>query len=320
MKPVTVLALLSPLLLSGCLGSGAHPLQGYVEGTYVYVSPDATGRIVELAVDGGTPVAAGALLFRLDDSDQKEAVAAAEARLAEAEAQLDNLRSGKRNEEIAVLQAQLAQGQAELNSAGDDYKRQIALRERQVVAQSAVDEAKRRLDTAQAIVDAANRQLDVAKLPARPGEITAAERNVAAQQAMLAQAKTGLERRILKAPASALVEETFFEPGELVSAGQPVVSLLPDANKKARFFLPEPSLAGVKIGDPVAISCDGCAAGLGGTVTFIATEAEFTPPVIYSREAREKLVYRVEAKLLGEAARLKVGQPIDVRIGPATGS
>lgn len=154
----------------------------------------------------------------------------------------------------------------------------------------------------------------VAKLPARPEEIAAAERNVAAEDARLAQALIQLKRRRLIAPAEGQVDQTFFEPGERVSAGQPVVSLLPNANRKVRFFLPETELSRINIGDRIEVSCDGCVDGLTAEIDRIATEAEFTPPILYSKSSREKLVYRIEARPQGNAAALKVGQPVDVRL------
>jgi HlyD family secretion protein len=303
------------IALAGCSPSGdGATLQGYVEGTYVYIAPEASGRIVSLAATAGAPVAAGAILVRLDDADEKAAVSGGEARLAQAEAQLANLRSGKRPEEIAVIVAELEEARTAFNSAENDYRRQLVLREKAVVPQSAVDDAKTRRDTAEAHVTATERQLDVARLPARPEEIAAAERNVAAQEAALAQARIALDRRTLTAPAAAEVEETFYQPGEVVPAGQPILSLLPDANKKIRFFLPEPRLDGIRIGGRVAMSCDNCPAGLFAEITFVSTEAEFTPPVIYSRDNREKLVFRVDARPLDAAAALKVGQPVDIHL------
>jgi len=307
------------LLLAACSAMGNGPVQGYVEGTYVYVSPDHAGRIVARPASAGQQVAAGDVLVRLDDADEVEAVAGAEARLAQAEAQLANLRSGMRPVEISVIEAQLTEARANFDLAEEEYQRQLILREKGVVSQAAVDNAKARRDAAAASVNAIEHQLEVAELPARPEEITAAERNVAAEQAAVAQSKIALERRTLKAPESGLVEETFFEPGEYASAGEAVVSLLPDANRKIRFFVPEPRLAGVTIGSRVRIACDNCADGLEGEVDFVASAAEFTPPVIYSRGVRDKLVFRVEARPLGEAARLKVGQPVDVTL-PAAGA
>jgi HlyD family secretion protein len=309
-----VLLVLAALALAACSEDRDMRLQGYIEGTYLYVSSDAAGRIVERPVTAGAEVAAGAVLVRLDDSDERQAVAGAEARLAQAEAQLANLRSGKRPVEISVIAAQLSEAQANFALAEEEYQRQLVLLERGVIAQAAVDNAKARRDAAEASVRAIEHELEVAELPARPEEITAAEKNVAAEQAALAQARNALERRTLTAPEAALVEETFFEPGEYAQAGAAIVSLLPEANRKVRFFVPEPRLASVAIGSRVGIACDGCPAGLEGEVTFVASAAEFTPPVIYSKDVRDKLVFRVEARPLGEAARLKVGQPVDVTL------
>jgi HlyD family secretion protein len=269
--------LLPVLLVLAACSDTAAPLQGYVEGTYVYVSAEDGGRVVERHATAGARVAAGDVLFTLDDANQKQAVAGAEARLAEARAQLANLRTGQREEEISVLAANLASAQTTLHNADDDYHRKLLLLDKGVVSQSVVDTAR---DTAQAQADAAERTLEVARLPARPEEITAAEKNVTAEEASAAQAKIALERREIKAPATGLVEETFYEPGELVAAGQPVVSLLPDANRKVRFFLPERQLASVSPGKEIGIGCDGCATGLRATVDFVATAAEFTPPII----------------------------------------
>jgi HlyD family secretion protein len=309
-----VIALFAPLLLAGCFGSGGQELQGYVEGTYVYVSAESAGRIVERPVAAGDMVEEGAVLARLDDSDEKEAVSGAEARLAQAKAELANLSSGKREEEISVIAARLAEARATFNLAEEDYRRKLVLRERGIVSQSVVDDAKAKRDTADSNANAIERELIVARLPARPEEISAAERNVAAEEAALAQAKIQLAWRVLKAPAAGRVEETFYEPGERVSEGQPVVSLLPDANRKIRFFLPETELSRARIGQRIEVACDGCAEGLAAEIDLVATEAEFTPPILYSTDSRDKLVFRVEARPLDKAAELKVGQPVDVRL------
>jgi len=306
------------MALAACFGGGTPAIQGYVEGTYVYVSAEASGLVVERPVTAGDTVTEGALLARLDDADQKEAVAGAQARVAQAKAQLANLQSGKRAEEISVIAAQLQEALSALNLAEENYQRQSALQARGIVPQSTVDDAKAKRDANKASSEAIERQLEVAKLPARPEEITAAERNVAAEEASLAQASIQLERRRLTAPAPGRVEETFYEVGERVSPGQPVVSLLPDANVKVRFFLPEEKLAAVKIGETVAVSCDGCADGLTAVIDLIATDAEFTPPVLYSKDSRTKLVFRIEAKPQGAATALKPGQPIDVRLEPGS--
>ena len=312
-----VLAAMAALMLAGCGGNGST-VQGYVEGTYVYVSPDAGGRLITRPAIAGARVAEGDVLFTLDDADQKQAVAGAEARLAQAEAQLADLQTGQRPEEIDVLDANLRAARTAFTQADDDYTRQLSLLQKGVVAQSVVDNAKAKRDAAAAQADAAQQQLLVGKLPARAEEMDAAEKNVAAVQADLAQAKIALDRRQVKAPAAGLIEETFFEPGEMTAAGQPVLSLLPDANRKVRFFVPERALASVAVGKQVSVSCDGCPTGLRAEVEFVASQAEFTPPIIYSKDSRDKLVFRVDAKPDGDATSLKVGQPLDITLGPAS--
>jgi len=307
-------AVVAALILAGCSGNNSPDYQGYVEGTYVYVSAESAGRIVERPVAAGDIVEEGATVARLDETEQKEAVAGAEARLAQAKAELSNLQSGKREEEISVIAAQLSEARANYNLAEEDYRRKLVLREKGIVAQSVVDDAKAKRDTAQASVEAVERELIVAKLPARPEEIAAAERNVAAEEAAVAQARIQLDWRTLTAPEAGRVEETFFERGERVNAGQAVVALLPRANRKVRFFLPEEKLSQAKIGETVSVSCDGCADGLTAEIDLIATEAEFTPPVLYSKDSRDKLVFRIEARPIGAAMDIKVGQPVDVRL------
>lgn len=302
------------LLLSGCFWSSEAPLQGYVEGTYVYVAAESGGRVTTRPAVAGTRIVEGDLLFTLDDAEQRQSVAESEARLAQAQAQLANLKTGQRPEEIAVLEAELARVRSTFANLDEEYRRMAQLRENGIVAQSVVDAAKTARDEAEAQVEAAERQLEVAKLPARPEEIAAAERNVAAQEAALAQARILLDRREIKSPAGGLLAETYFEPGELVTMGQPVVSILPDQNRKIRFFVPEARLSQFKPGDTISVACDRCPDGLTAEVTFVSTQAEFTPPIIFSRDSREKLVFRIDARPLADAAMLNVGQPVDVRV------
>ncbi|MEQ1808116.1 MAG: HlyD family secretion protein, partial [Burkholderiaceae bacterium] len=116
------------------------------------------------------------------------------------------------------------------------------------------------------------------------------------------------------APADARISETFFRVGEWVGAGQPVLALLPPGATKARFFVPESELAGVAVGQSVSVSCDGCGAPIAARIDFIATQPEYTPPVIYSNSQRARLVFMVEARPdAKDSTRLRPGQPVDVR-------
>jgi HlyD family secretion protein len=131
-------------------------------------------------------------------------------------------------------------------------------------------------------------------------------------KARLDAARTRLARRKVASPVTGTVEQVYFRPGEVVAAGRPVVALLPPGNLKVRFFVPQGALPAIALGDKVRVACDGCAQNLSAKVGFIARQAEFTPPVIYSLEERAKLVFMVEA-LPDDPAAFRVGQPVQVR-------
>jgi HlyD family secretion protein len=310
--------LLLPLLfvLTACGNGGDPTFQGYVEGDFVAVAPEVGGRIVERTVRRGDRVEAGDLLFRLDDAEATAAVQQAEAELERAKAELANLREGQRPPEIAVIEAQIAEAQAALDKARRDFDRQEALFERRVVSEAQLDQAREAITVAEARVASAERQKDVAELPARTPQIEAAERAVQAADAALSQARTRLAKYHVSAPATGRIEDTYYDQGEVASAGSPVVSLLPDGHRKVIFFVPEGERAKLVIGEGVAIGCDGCPDGITAELAFLGTEAEFTPPVIFSRETRDKLVFRAEAHLPADST-LPLGQPVDVSVGGA---
>jgi HlyD family secretion protein len=289
------------------------PWHGYVEAEFVDVGAEETGRVTAITVQRGDHVAKGDLLFRLDDGDAAAARDEAAARVRAAEAELADLRTGRRSEEIAAIEAQVAAAEATLDTAREDLKRRSKLFDRGVIAEASFEEARERHDVARARLAEISHQLAVARLPARPHKVEAAQRNVEAAAAVLARAESRLARLAPAAPVAARVEDVFFRTGELVTAGRPVVRLLPADNLKVRFFVPEPELGGIAVGDPVRLACDGCGEPLEGTISFIAETSEFTPPVIYSVSARHKLVFLVEARPRAPG-RLKVGQPVDVRL------
>jgi HlyD family secretion protein len=132
-------------------------------------------------------------------------------------------------------------------------------------------------------------------------------------KANLEWSKTRLARRRAVSPADGTIQEVYYRPGETVPPGRAVISLLPPGNLKIRFFVPEALLPGIKYGQTVEVSCDGCEKGLTAKVTFIAKSAEYTPPVIYSREERAKLVFLIEARP-AHPEKFRVGQPVTVTL------
>lgn len=284
---------------------------GYAEGEYVRVAPREGGTLAERPIRRGDRVAPGAILARLEDGSERAGLADAHARLGQAEAQLANLRKGRRTPEIDALEAQRAQAEATARLSEAQYRRQTRLPAGQVVSVDRIEQARAAFERDRARVSELAADIALARMAARDDEIDAAEAAVAVARAGVEQAEWRLGQRTLRAPTAALVFDTLFEPGEFVPAGSPVATLLPPGNVKLRFFVPEAARAGMSVGQAVAIACDGCPDGLGGTVSYVSPQAEFTPPVIYSRESRSKLVYMVEARL-ADGGRLDPGQPVEV--------
>lgn len=301
------------LLLGACDDPEPQGYLGYVEADTLYIGADEAGRVEEMSWHEGDLIAAGQILFRLDDSLQKVRVAAAEAALAKAEAELTRLKDPRQMpQEIAVLEAGLTRAKALRDLAEADLARQATLVKAGTVSQATYDRALAERNARLAEVTELERQIVVAGLPARAAEIAGAQQNVAAHQAELDQAKLFYARRQVVAPASGVIQEIYYRPGEVVEAGKAIVALLPPAAIKLRFYVPEGDLAKISIGQTVSATCDGCAEPISARITFIAREAEFTPPVIYSLEERAKLVFLVEAQP-EKPELLRLGLPLTVQ-------
>jgi HlyD family secretion protein len=299
------------LLLSACNRDASTSWQGYAEGEYVYVAAPRSGRLLELAVRKGEEVNAGALLFRLDPEPEATAVVEAQRRLEQAGFRRDDLGSGERPSEIAALVAQREQARAARDLAQTELLRQESLFSENVTSREQLDRSRAALKQTRAVVAELDARLITARLGGRSGQRLALSAEAAALGEALRQAEWNLSQKSPLAPQSALVFDTLFELGELVPAGTPVVVLLPAAGRKARFYVPEPQLAALHPGDRVKVRFDG--GELLASISFISPQAEYTPPVIYSRDSRSKLVYLVEARPdPAGAARLKPGQPLEV--------
>lgn len=283
------LACAALLALAGCAKPESDVLAGYGEAQYVYLGPMDGGRVATLNVKEGDVVAEGAVLAELDRARVNAAAQGAGSNVA---AQAGSARAL----EEAVRRAEADAALSRANLA----------RSRQLFEKGFV--AKARLD----IDVASSRAADAAVSQARAERAAGAQRTGSAS----ADARIARERvsdAAIRAPAAGRVERIFRRPGEIVGAGEPVLALLPPGNMKVRFFAPEPRLAEFKLGARVAISCDGCAADLTGRVSFVATEPQFTPPVIYSLEERDKLVFLVEA-IPDQPDAIRPGLPVDVRL------
>lgn len=286
---------------------------GYVEAEYAYVAPPQNGWITSMAVREGDRVEVGDLLFELDKDRERAVLAEAEDRVTQASAQSADLRTGARPAEIAALEAQLENAQAQLELAQADHDRTIPLVEKGAVAAAVGDRAKSDLDRARAQVKAAEESIRVAKLGGREAARTAAEASAEAATAALEQAAWQLEQRSVAARRSGRIELVAGREGEFATVGQTVLAILPDDALKVRFFVPLDIVQRLENGDAVQLAADGVAEPVAAPISFIATEPEFTPPVIYSKDVRDKLLFAVEARLPPDAG-LRPGLPVDVRL------
>lgn len=263
--------------LGGCGSRDESLFQGYAEGEFVRVAAPYAGMLSELSVQRGAQVKAAAPLFMLEQENERAARGEAEERLRQAGAQHDQARAALRLSE---------------NNFRSDRK---------LAATGFI--SSRQLDTSRAALERDREQ------------VRSLEAQVKALSAVLKQAEWKLAQKSVNAPVTGLVQDTLFVPGEWVPAGSPVVSLLPPQNIKVRFFVPEQRLGALRIGQTVTVNCDKCGASLAAHISYIAPQAEYTPPVIYSKENRDKLVFLIEAKTSPvDAVKLHPGQPVDVKL------
>lgn len=286
---------------------------GYIEGEYVYVAPKRGGLITELLVVDGQQINAGDLLYRLDFDKEQQALAAAEARLAAAKAILLDKTQGERSEELQIIQEKLRNAEAERNLARLKYTRTLELLGRNIVSASQRDQDLAAMNMAEANVRRLTAELAVARLPQRDARIEAARQDMTAAEAAVLQAKVDLDDRTIRAPYAGRIERVFLQVGEFANGGAAVISLLPPENVKVRFYIPEPQRTDMRVGDKVIVNCSGCTQDYSATISYLSSEVEHTPPVIFSLEERAKLVFLVEARLETPEGLLP-GQPVDVRL------
>lgn len=310
---IATLAIACTLL--ACSAEKTSSYQGYVEGEYVHVASPVAGRLDRLLVQRGQVVAAKAALYELEAEQEEAAVRQAEEQLKAAQAQLADLKQGKRTPEVGVVQAQLAQAIAAQAQAEQQLARDDAQFKAGGIAQAQLDESRANAAIKAARVRELSGQVDVSRMPARADQVQAQAAQVEAARAAVSQASWKLRQKRVAAAQGGLVSDTLFREGEWVPAGSPVVRLLPPTNVKVRFFVPEAIVGGIKPGRGVTVHCDGCGADIGLAVSYVANDPEYTPPIIYSNETRAKLVFMVEARASkDDGPRLRPGQPVAVTL------
>ncbi|HEY4251243.1 MAG TPA: HlyD family efflux transporter periplasmic adaptor subunit [Roseomonas sp.] len=301
-------------------GAGPPAWQGYAEADFVRVAPTQQGMLTAIHVARGDRVAAGARLFDQDDTSDRAARDQAAHQLDEAARQLANLQAPARPTEIEQAEANLADARANQERLEVDLQRTENLARSGNASLQSRDQF--RADHASAVARVRGLDAALAQMrqpTGREDQIRAQMATVEAARAAVAMADWRLAQRHVEAPADAIVADVLARPGETLAAGVPAVALLPPGNIFIRFFVPQAMLSQVHRGDRVALACDNCPAGLLGTVDFIAPQAEYTPPLIYSNESRSKLVFLMQARPAPDQATLfNPGQPVTVRpLAPA---
>lgn len=295
-----LIAIFGLCVLAAC-GDKADAFHGYAEGKFVMLAPETTGRVKAVAALEGAHVEAGALLFQLEDTAEQAALEAARAGAEAAGARFDDAAAGGRKQEIAAAREQLSQGQAVQERARKDRLRAQELFQSGTIAKAQLDAAIAAAEAANAQVAELRQRLTLVELPARDAQLlslTASAREAAAQAQGAADA---LRRRAVAAPTAGKVERVVRHPGDLASSSMPVMRFLPDGQMIAVLYIPAPRLAQTPVGTKLAIACDGCPADATAEISAIASEPEFTPPVIYSDSERARLVFRAEARFSGFA-------------------
>ncbi len=313
------LVLAGLLALAGCGREQPTAYQGYVEGEFVYVAGKIGGRLDELRVARGDRVAAGDMLFVLEHEFEAQAVAQASADLRQAQDTLRDREKGLRPEEIAQIVADLKNARAASALSELQARRRTELYKKDVIAKEDMDIARTTSERDRQTVRDQEARLATGYLASRIDQIRAAQAAVEAAAAVLGQAQWNLDEKTQQAGVGGLVFDTLHYQGEWVAAGSPVVALLPPENVKARFFVPEAVAGSLAVGQAIRVACDGCGQPAQAVISFISPQVEYTPPVIFSQEFREKLVIMVEARFAPDVARrMHPGQPLDVTLDTAT--
>lgn len=289
-------------------------LGGYIEGDRLYLAAPISGAVRELYVREGEQIEAGAPTFLIDPAVVSAQADSAEAGVRAAEAHTEDLRQGQRAQDLAVIDADLRAAEAREREAQAEYARIEPLVRRGIYAPARLDSARAGRDTARAQTAAVRERRNVAALGARADAVRQAEAQTAQAQGVAAETQARLGQLAPTAPASGRVEEIYYDRGEWAPANQPVLAILPDTRVRVIFFVPEAEMARYRPGRSIRFGCDGCEPSE-AEITFVSARPEFTPPVLYSRENRHRLVYRIEARPT-DPAGLNPGLPVDVeRLG-----
>jgi len=307
--------LLAPALIS-CGGdeSGGIRASGTVEAREADLGFQMSGRIVWIGPNEGDGVQEGDEVARLDMEELEARRRVAEAQLEAARAMLAELTTGFRQEEIAAGQAVLRGAEEQLADARRDLDRSRRLFDGGAISREMLDKAETAARVVESTVDQAREQVQILEEGPRQERVAAQRAIVSQAEAALAQVEAGLSNARITIPFPGIVTIKHREPGETVSPGLPVLTIMDPEDRWVRIYVREDRIGEVQLGQEATITADTYPERMyGGEVIFIANESEFTPRNVQTTEERVKLVYAVKVRITGDSSHdLKAGIPADV--------
>jgi HlyD family secretion protein len=290
-------------------------VSGNIEATEVDVGFKISGRIMNRPFEEGAWVERGQVLARLDDEDLRNRLEVARATVVSARARLDKLLAGSRPEEIRQAEAAVQQAQFDLENKQNTYERMKLLYERQVVPKETYDNADTAFKVAKAALQRARESYQLVKEGPRKEDIDDARAQVEQARASLKLAETQLGYTVLYSPLSGVILVKSGEIGEVVNPGTPILTVADIQNVWLKAYIPETDLGKVKWGQEVIVTTDlHPRKEYKGRISFISSQAEFTPKNIQTQKERVTLVYRIKVDLQNPDRELKPGMPADGKI------
>ena len=307
------------LVAAGCHKAADSSLiqaSGHVEATDVRISTKVAGTLLKLAVDEGTQVKTGQELARIDTTDTDLELKSARADRAQAEAELRLRRAGSREEDVREAEAQVTRSEADLSGAGKDLERMEGLLASGSGTTQARDDARTRYDVAKASLAAARERLRRLRAGYRPEEIDQSAARVQAADARIGQLEQALRDAVIASPITGVVTEKLSEQGELIARGGGLVVVTDLANAWLNVYVSETDLARIRLDQEATVVTDDGQTRK-GRVSFVSSQAEFTPKNVQTRDERVKLVYKVKVALDNADGLFKPGMPAEARLQAA---
>ena len=298
------------LILGGCHHSD-RKYQGYVEGEDIYLASPSAGNLIKICVERGQRVKKGQFLFQLDPNPQQLLIREAKAVYRQAQHILHDLQLPKRKNEQESIKEQIAQADAQLQLATMRVQRNQTLYDKHVLDKDTLDASIERQKELIHLKEQFQFNLNLAMQGARPEQINAQKAQLSSLNIKLEEAQWELDQKTGYAPDDGQVFDVYYRKGEFVSAQRPVLSLLTPSNTRIEFFVPLDDLPLLHVGGKIQFTDEMLKHNGSATISYISPEAEYAPPLVYSRENSQKLVFRVKASI-DDAQQAVPGQPVIV--------